>query len=224
MAKDKFNWKSLFINDDEPQEAPKQSKSSEDRVEHKPSQSSSGAKFPDAPPVAQNVNDEVLAKILEMYESGFESLNKPGYDFYEFFKAVKAVGSNDPQVYKMALMMAQGVDKGVNKETLLTEAGYYIEEIEKVYSQYRDQGNQKRNQLLGSIKEKKESLTNEISRLEKKLMEIQNQISVKRNELQSMDSGAEVADIDAKIQANDRARTKILENIKGVAEGIKNNL
>lgn len=29
-----------------------------------------------------------LAKIMEMYEKGFESLNKPGYDFFEFFKSV----------------------------------------------------------------------------------------------------------------------------------------
>ena len=57
-------------------------------------------------------------------------------------------------------------------------------------------------------------------------MEIQNQISNKKNELHSIDANmiSEVAEIDQKLVANEAARSKILETISAVTEGIKNNL
>ena len=231
MSKEKFNWKGLFINEEEgaKQSLPQQP----EKKESKPRASTTSfpepkapiSKFPENPPRPISVKDSILTSILELYESGFESLNKPGYDFFEFFKAISAVGSNDPQVYKMALTMAQGVDKKVTKDTLLTEADYYIAEIEKVYKQYDAQGNSKKSQLLQDQKSKKESLLAEITGLEKKLIDIQNQISAKKNELQSQDINikSEIVEIDQKIMANNAARQKILETIMTVVDGIKNN-
>ncbi len=160
-----------------------------------------------------------------MYESGFNSLNQPGYDFYEFFKAIKAVGTNEPSIYKMALTMAKSVDTKVSKKTLLSEADFYIKEIEKVHKQYQSQGAKKKNQILSNQKTQKTTLSSEISALEKNLLEIQNQISVKNNQLQSLDnSSTDLSDIDQKIMANDAAKSKILETIVTVVDGIKNNL
>ena len=229
MAKEKFNWKSLFITEEEGTEkrlpekpAPKPRSSTTSF----PEPAKTVSKFPEHPPKSTEVSGDVLSNVIEMYEAGFESLNKPGYDFYEFFKAVKAVGSNDPQIYKMAMTMAQGVDRKITKSTLLTEADFYIQEIEKVHKQYEAQGNTKKSEILGALETKKENLTSEISALEKRLMEIQHQISEKKNELQTIDAnlGNEVADIDQKIVANDTARTKILEAIMTVVDGIKNNI
>lgn len=227
MAKEKFNWKSLFINEEGiPEE--KKTEKVEEKVNSKatsfPESSKSVNKFPEQTPNHADVNNSILGTIVEMYEKGFESLNQPGYDFYEFFKAVKAVDSNEPPIYKMALTMAQGVDKKVTKTTLLTQADFYIEEIEKVHKQYQNQGNAKKSQIQNTQKIKKENLINEVSALEKKMMEIQNQISEKKNELKAIDANliTEVADIDQKIIANDKARTKILETIVTVVNGIKN--
>lgn len=228
MAKEKFNWKGLFINDEISEEkntteTPPQSQS---RSNSFPESSKPVSKFPEQPPKATLVSDTVLNTIVEMYESGFDSLNKPGYDFYEFFKAIKAVGSNDPSIYKMALTMAQGVDQSVTKDTLLTQADFYINEIEKVHKQYQTQGNAKRTSILSEQKAKKDTLNIEISDLEKKLIEIQNQISVKKDLLQSLDADimSEVSEIDQKIVANDKARSKILEAIVVVVNGIKSNI
>ena len=142
MAKEKFNWKGLFIN-----EEGEANDSKPETVESKPAASSnsfpksssskSASSFPNTNPAS--VSNTVLGSIVSMYESGFDSLNKPGYDFYEFFKAIKAVGSNDASVYKMALSMAQGVDSKVTKSKLLTQADYYIKEIEKVHKNYENQ-------------------------------------------------------------------------------------
>lgn len=160
-----------------------------------------------------------------MYQAGFDSLNKPGYDFYEFFKAIKAVGSNDPSLYKMALTMATSVDSSVSKSTLLEQADYYIQEIEKVHKEYQLQGAAKKEQILGNQKTEKNALTAEISSLEKQLLEIQHQISTKKNQLQTIDgTSAEVLEIDQKINANNIAKSKILETISNVVDGIKINL
>ncbi|GGX16159.1 hypothetical protein [Aquimarina muelleri] len=228
MAKEKFNWKGLFINDQTSEEKniTETSQQSQPSSNSFPESSKPVSKFPEQPPKTTLVSDNVLNTVIEMYESGFDSLNKPGYDFYEFFKAIKAVGSNDPSVYKMALTMAQGVDNSVTKDTLLTQADFYINEIEKVHKQYQTKGNGKRTSILNAQKVKKDTLSVEISDLEKKLIEIQNQISVKKNMLQSLDADimSEVSEIDQKIVANDKARSKILETIVAVVNGIKSNI
>ncbi len=231
MAKEKFNWKGLFINEENISEEEKPIKK-----ESKPTSTSSSnsfpkstspvSKFPENPPKSTIVNDSILNTVIEMYESGFESLNKPGYDFYEFFKAIKAVGSNDPSVYKMALTMAQSVEQGVTKSSLLSQADFYISEIGKVHKQYENQGNSKKSEILNDQKSNKDKLSKEISDLEKKLLEIQNQISVKKDLLQSVDASqmSKISEIDQKIVANEKARAKILETIVAVVNGIKNNL
>ena len=227
MAKKKFNWKGLFINNENASE----DNTSEITVSDTTStnsfpQTNSSSKFPEHTPKATTtISNDTLSGIIEMYESGFESLNQPGYDFYEFFKAIKAVGTNEPSIYKMALTMAKSVDTKVSKKTLLSEANFYIKEIEKVHKQYQSQGAKKKNEILSNQKTQKTTLSAEISALEKNLMEIQNQISVKKNQLQSLDnSTAGLSDIDQKIMANDAAKSKILETIVVVVDGIKNNL
>ena len=105
MAKEKFNWKSLFVNDENASTTT--TSKSEEKIDfpNEPTPTSSSTQFPQssAPQRSQvtssNIDNAILNSVIEMYESGFESLNLPGYDFYEFFKAIKAVGSNDPNVY-----------------------------------------------------------------------------------------------------------------------------
>ena len=234
MSKEKFNWKGLFINEDEGEKASSKKEESKPTFPETPStpKVSSPVKAtssftPSASNVTQaKVSNNVLNTIVEMYESGFESLNKPGYDFYEFFKAIKAVGSNDPSIYKMALTMAQSSDASVTKSSLLKEADFYINEIGKVHKQYADQGNSKKNKIINDQKTIKTSLINEISQLEKKLMELQNQVSNKKNELHSLDTNlvSEIAEVDEKIVANDKAKDKILDTIMTVVNGIKTNI
>lgn len=52
--------------------------------------------------VTTNKENPFLEKILDVYDKGFEKLNQPGYDFFEYYKAVVKAGVNNPQVYGMA--------------------------------------------------------------------------------------------------------------------------
>ena len=229
MANDKFNWKGLFVNDVNIEEESSGKKMPESAESAKPSQDTNPktSKFPDSSPSLKvTVSQNVLDTIVAMYESGFESLNQPGYDFYEYFKAIESVGSHEPAVYKMALTMAQTVDKKVNKELLLSKAEYYIEEIAKVHQLYLAQGTAKKEEIQSESKSKKAQLTNDIASLEKQIVEIKEQVARKKSELQSVDTSliAEVSEIDQKITCNDIAKTKIEGAIVMVVNGIKNNL
>lgn len=226
MAKEKFNWKGLFINDEGNSNSQSSNETSTSSASFPEEKKSTSTKFPDKVSMPTDVDNSVLGTVVEMYEAGFESLNQPGYDFYEFFKAIKAVGSNDASVYKMAFTMAKGVDSKVTKASLLEQSRFYIKEIDKVHQQYQKRGGAKKTQIQDGLKFKKETLSNEISQLEKQILELQTKVSDKKNQLQSIDSNliTDVSEIEQKIVANDLAKTKILATITGVVDGIKNNL
>ncbi|WP_158975193.1 hypothetical protein [Cellulophaga sp. L1A9] len=232
MAKEKFNWKSLFVNDG----AQKATTSKpEEKIDFPSEPVASTTKFPEttrATPTPQrqvdssSIDNSVLNSVIDMYESGFESLNLPGYDFYEFFKAIKAVGSNDPNVYKMAYTMAQSVDPKVTKDSLLDGANFYIKEINDVHEKYHSKGNAKKEEFQSNLSHQRTTLSKEVSELEKQILQLQTQASDKKNQLDALDNGtsSEMAEIEQKIVANDIAKTKILEIITTVADGIKINL
>lgn len=230
MSKEKFDWKSLFIKvEDTTSEETSTTQQRDERPKTStsfPDSAGSSQKFPKAAPTQTDVSESVLNTVIEMYEAGFESLNRPGYDFYEFFKAINSVKSHEPGVYKMAFTMAKGVDPKVSKDFLLEQAGFYIDEINKVHQKYEIQGKDKKAQIQSTQKVQKENLVNEISGLEQKLKDIQEQIIAKKKDLQSIDITmlAEISEIDQKITANDVAKSKILESIIEVEEGIKKNL
>ena len=228
MAKEKFNWKALFVNDENASIEKEIIPEEEEKTISFPSDSNPKPKnkYPPKPRTQTAVDNSILGKVVEMYESGFDSLNKPGYDFYEFFKAIKSVGKNDSSVYQMAFSMAKGIDANVSKESLLEQSNFYIQEIDKVHQQYHGKGQSKKTTIQNGLKSKKESLTSEISDLDNKISELQIQLSNKKNQLQSIDSDLikDISDVEQKIVANNLARTKILDTINVVIEGIKNNL
>ncbi len=230
MAKEKFNWKSLFVNEGANESITTEASSKSTNF---PKDDNSNTKFPnqntieESSPVPSNtVNNSVLDTVVEMYQSGFDSLNMPGYDFYEFFKAIKAVNSNEPSVYQMAMTMAQLSDPKTSNESLLKSADFYIDEINKVHKQYAEKGNFKREQIKDNQLKEKDKLVSEISILEKQIIELQTKISNKKIKLETTDSSllSEILSIEQKIAANDIAKAKILETIKTVMDGIKKNL
>ena len=122
--------------------------------------------------------------------------------------------------------MAQSVDAKVTKESLLDGANFYIKEINDVHEQYHTKGNAKKEEFQSSLLHQKETLSTEIAELEKQILQLQTQASDKKNQLNALENGTstEMTDIEQKITANDIAKTKILEIITTVADGIKINL
>ncbi len=218
MAKESFNWKSIFIND--PQEIiPKETEPASSQF--------SDNKFPDqSTNIVASSTNPYMDEVYNTYDKGFDSLNSEGFDFFELYKSVMAVGSTNPQSYQMAYAMGKTINKGLTKDFLLEKAQYYISEIEKVYTKYDTIGNSKKKDLNESINKEKDTLSKSIVDLEAKIILMQREVEAKKEEFKKVDpkSIAELNEIQLKIEANNLAKHKILDSINTVVTGINQYL
>lgn len=225
MSNDNFSWKSLFINDNDKGEKqtsniPQNIPASTTPVEtHFPTSAT-------ATNIPINSNNPFIADVLSVYEKGFEGLNNEGFDFFELYKSVMAVGPNNPQSYQMAFAMGKSLRPEISKEFLLDKSKYYISEIEKVFQNYDVIGSSKQNELNSSIIHKKETLNKEIGNLQQQIATLQSTLQAKSAELSQIDSDnkQQFLEIQQKIEANNIAKQKILESINTVIAGINQNL
>ena len=177
------------------------------------------------PPTA-NVSQEHLMKALEVYQNGFDSLNQPGYDFYEFYQAITQGGVDNAQIYPMAFTMASAMDKSVTKDKLIQTADFYLNEINKVYSDYVAKGNSKKQDLTTQKNNENQALANELNMMEQQMEALRTQIFDRQNKLNAIDSkyGPMINEIDSKILANETAKSQITNSIQQVKNGIINNI
>jgi hypothetical protein len=177
-------------------------------------------------PSTQGVSEEQLAKALATYTNGFDSLNQPGYDFYEFYQAVIGAGVDNPQIYTMAFAMGSGMDKTINKSKLISQSDFYLNEINKVYNDFVVKGNSKRQEIVDQKNHENQSLMGELDLMKQQLEQLQIQIADRQNKLSVIDSkyGPMISEVDNKLTANNMAKDKIVNSIELVKQGINNNL
>ncbi|MGE5943458.1 MAG: hypothetical protein ACM31G_03865 [Flavobacteriales bacterium] len=225
MAKESFNWKSLFINESDDSSKTDSSKSS---VSTTPTFIQTN-KFPEEK-VVQGTNDNYtnpfINEVLEVYEKGFESLNLSDFDFFEMYKSVVAVGITNQQSYKMAFTMGKSIKPDLTKEYMLEKSKFYIEEINKVHIKYDSTGNAKKQDLTSLVQKEKASLTDSIKDLEAKIIQIQKELQEKKLLLANIDNKNEneLKELQLKIEANNYAKQKIVDSINLVVSGINQYL
>jgi hypothetical protein len=224
------NWKSLFVKTD-------------DSVEKSTSNPSEQFSFPvgntsvsENTPMAvtgSNIDNTILNEVLNVYEKGVDSINMPGYDFYEFYKAITSINNAGEQVYNMAFQMAKSMDDNITPQKLVADAEFYISKINEVHSQYSTQGQQKLSSLDAKKNEEKsklmqeiESGTHQINQLRNQLQALESEISQKRIKLSTVDGKytPQESDIRQKLMANDNARQISVMKLTRVKEGIQKNI
>jgi hypothetical protein len=188
-------------------------------------------KFPtEQSPVQVNnksVCDPYLDDIYKLYDKGFDSLNKDGVDFFEYFQSIVNSGSmENAGTYVMAFNMLKGLHPTISKESLLADAQFYITELEKVYQTYVDSGTQKRQQITQTKDNEEATLQSEINQLNEQI----DQLNKLRTE-KSMALGLinekytpQITEVDCKLKANEIAKNRIVSAIQNVVNGINNNL
>lgn len=185
-------------------------------------------KFKNSEPTQSSgqISNEHLTKFSDMYQKGFDSLNQNGYDFYEFFQAVVHGGVDNPQIYSMAMAMGAGMDKSINKDTLLSQADFYINEINKVYGKYVESGKTKKEEFLTQKETENSALVAEVANLKEQLEALQFQIKDRETKLSLIGNKFQplLGDIESKLMANDFAKNKIITAIESVKNGIIKNL
>lgn len=176
--------------------------------------------------VPVEVSAEYMQKTFEMYQSGFESLNKDGFDFYEFYQSVMQGGPTNPQVYVMAFNMGSIMDKSLSKEKLISDADYYIGEITKVYNDNVTKGNAKKESLLQQKDAENKNLSGELLMMEEQLEALKVQIDDRKKKISDIDNkySPQITEFENKLGANKLAKDKIVDSIELVKQGISTNI
>lgn len=224
------NWKSLFVKENEA-EATSESKTAKGSTESysfpvgdtpvMPSGSGAAAASPSI--------DPVVKEVLDVYESGLDSINMPGYDFYEFYKAISSIGQINESTYQLAYQMAKSLDKTVTAQKLMTDAEFYISKINEVHGQYVSQGQSKLNSLQEKKNADKDKLQREIdaaasriTQLRAELQQLEAEVNQKRGVLAKTDEGfyPQEKAIREKLMANDMARKISIDKLNSIKDGI----
>lgn len=222
-------FKNLFIKEDETEtvSAPPQ-KTGFPVTDSSPSFSS----FPS--PQSQNTETSpYLGEIIEVYEKGLQSINMPGYDFYDFYLAIKAAGSQNEAIFKMAFQMGKTMDGNITPQKLVADAEYYISKINEVYRTYADQGKQKLDSFDKELHNERQKLSSEASFIEtdlnnlrQKIVVLEKQLSDTKTKLHGVDHTYKPQQdvIRQKLSANDQAMHVCVQKLNSVKESILNYL
>lgn len=176
------------------------------------------------------VSDPAVNEVLQVYENGLDSINMPGYDFYEFYKTVISTGNPTEQTYNMAFQMAKTLDKSITPTKLLGDAEFYISKINEVHGQYVSQGQQKLNSLQEKRSGERIALQKEIdgtvqriASLRTELQNLENELTLKRGQLSKVDEGYTPQEkvVREKLAANDHARKASIDKLNMIKDGIQ---
>lgn len=220
------NWKNLFVKSEETEAEKSNTQESFSFPVNNANSSTAPAANSYTPAPA---NDPVVNEVIGVYESGLESINMPGYDFYEFYKAISSTGQVNEHTYQLAYQMAKSLDKTITVQKLMHDAEFYISKINEVHGNYVNQGQSK----LRSLEEKKSAdkgqLQGEIDRgstrisqLRAELQQLEAEVNAKRNTLSKIDEGFAPQEkaVRDKLIANDTARQASITKLNAIKEGI----
>ena len=212
------SFKNLFIKDDEKEQEPTDSK-----VSFPVSEGSSPG------PKTTAKDNPYLEEILSVYEHGLEKLNMPGYDFYDFFTAIKAAGAQSESVFKMAYQMGKTLDSTITPQKLIADAEFYISKINDVHQTYSSQGKKKLDDLDSKLRLDRDKLTNEAQRIEADIASMKQQIQAAETRLQQTKSDLgkieevykpEENEVKLKLLANDEAMQVSIKKLNVIKESI----
>ncbi|HCS20092.1 MAG TPA: hypothetical protein DIW47_05940 [Bacteroidetes bacterium] len=174
-------------------------------------------------------DNKYLPEIIDVYEKGLQSINMPGYDFYDFFVAVKAAGSQDESVYRMAFQMGRTMDASISKEKLASDAEFYLSKINEVYQSYTTKGREKLENISNEMRSERDQLNSgasqleaEISNLRQQIINLEKKLADTKKDLVKLDDKYKPQSdtIQQKLQANDQAMEISIQKLNSVKEGI----
>jgi flagellar biosynthesis component FlhA len=225
------NWKSLFVKETESEAAKKETpqKDSTESFSFPVSGATPVMPGSDSNATPPPAIDPGVQEVLNVYESGLDSINMPGYDFYEFYKAISSIGHATESTYQLAYQMARSLDKTITAQKLMTDAEFYISKINEVHGQYVSQGQQKLNSLQEKKNTDKDKLQREIdagaariTQLRAELQQLEADVNQKRAALAKTDESfyPQEKAIREKLMANDMARKISIDKLNYIKEGI----
>jgi hypothetical protein len=173
-----------------------------------------------------NLENPHLASVIEVYDNGFEKMNKEGVDFYEFYKSIIIGDVNNLQLYPMAFNMLKNLNPNFTKESAEKDSDFYLSNIQSAYESLKSSGENKKDSLIQEKENEKKSLTKNISNIKNQLEKLKNDLNQSEMELNAIDLKYEtpINDVTLKLEANEIAKNKLTTNIKKVVDNLKTTI
>lgn len=163
---------------------------------------------------------ELVKKIYQL----FESINKPGVDFFELWNAVEAMGGPTPANIQNAFTTLRVL--GLTKDNLLLSGRDYIREIDDKINQDIASKQQEKNQLVQQLQHEKSSLQSKSADLEQKIALLQKELQDVKSQLAQVDSkyAQPIAVINDKINVGNSALRIVTHEINLVINTIEGTI
>lgn len=174
---------------------------------------------PKPSPIA-SVDDELVKAMIENYRVGFASLNKEGYDFYEFYQSVTTAGLDLNQAFNMGKIM----NPKITKSSLVNEADFYLNEIRTAHSENSQKGNARLQELEKQKETESQSLSTDLKTFNEQFEQLKALIQDRTNKLGEIDGKyqTKLDEVNAKLRANDLSAESVIDSIENVKTGINN--
>ncbi len=163
-------------------------------------------------------------EIKKRFDDFLTSINLPGYDFLEFFNAVK--NFEDANSYKTALSVASSFDASLNKEKLVKDSNFYIDSINKIVDEQRGQSQSRISSLNTDYNKTITDINKKMEDLQRKLIEIQNEIGTLAGQKPIIESKyqQDVEEVNRKMSTLVYYQEQIVNQINKVKTNIQNYL
>jgi hypothetical protein len=171
--------------------------------------------------VTSNIaSDEMVNKIYSL----FESINKPGIDFFELWNAAEAMGGTTAINLQNAFTSFKVL--GLDKNTVLQSGENYIAELQSKLGQDIQQKENQKQALIANGQSEKKALQNKKQELEEQLAQISNQLAATNKELNVIDTNqqVEIQKLETKIVMGKNALNTVVNEISGVMQTIKTSV
>jgi hypothetical protein len=127
-------------------------------------------------PQFTDANDLEDPEILKTFEDYLIQINKPGYDFHEFYNAVKSF--EDTNSYKTAFSVVNSFDKTLTKEKLVFDSDFYVEKINQTVEDLKGMSSKKLSELNQERTSSESDVNNRISDCHQRLLQVQAEYEV----------------------------------------------
>lgn len=223
------SFKDLFIKSDDGEEQEKNHQPIPEAATGFPISKQQTSSQNQSPSISRASANPYLDEIIQVYEKGLQSINMPGYDFFDFFTAIKAAGAQNEAILKMAFQMGKTMDSSLTPQKLSTDAEFYLSKLRDVHQKYADQGQQKLGTISSQLRTERDSLSSdsvametEIKNLRQQIADLERKLSETRSTLAKVDEKYKPQQdvIEKKLQANDLALHTSLHSLNSVRDAI----
>lgn len=179
-------------------------------------------------PVANNggiittniASDDMVQKIYSL----FETMNKPGIDFFELWNAAEAMGGVTVNNLQNAFTTLKVL--GLDKDTVLNTGEAYCTELQNRLNADIQKKKDEKDNIALALQNEKKQLERDKQDFENKIQLLSSQLTETTTKLNQLDSkySPQIQGIETKIQSGVNALNVVVSEIKSVLITVKSNI